>query len=510
MKAYTIEAQSAQEEEFASAREQFEGLVDQLCSEPVMKHFEHGEVETLVEQEGREVLRRLLQGYLDLRAAEEPRRESVSGADGVARRHCRERERELMTLFGPVRVRRKGYSAHGLPSVFLLDEALNLAPDKYSHGLRRRVGEEVASGAFEEAADAIERGTGGKVPKRQAEQLTHRLSRDFDAYYRQTDDDADEENAKDLLVMSVDGKGIVMREQDLREATRKAAERGRHKLKTRLLSRGEKRNRKRMATVATLYGMSAAQPREAEQILGQTGQETKDKRPKPYHKRVWASVQKEPLEVIEQLFEAALRRDPRKKRRWLMLVDGDERQLRAIKSCIERYQADVVIVQDFIHVLEYLWKAAYCFHPEGSEAAEKWVMDRARMLLESRASDAAAGMRRSATRRGLSQKERGPVEKCAEYVLKNKERLDYASALAEGWPIATGVIEGACRYLVKDRMELTGARWSLEGAEAVLCLRSLHASGDLDDYMGFHIAQERQRNYRTPTGGGAYASALAA
>lgn len=486
-----------------------------------MKHFEHSEVETLVEQEGREVLRRLFQGYLDLRAAqEEPRHESVSGADGLPRRHCRERERELMTLFGPVKVRRKGYSAHALASVFPLDEALNLAPDKYSHGLRRRVGEAVIKGAFEEAADAIERDTGGKVPKRQVEQLTYRLSRDFDAYYRQTDDDDDDDDdvgeepgSKDLVVMSVDGKGIVMREQDLREATRKAAKRDCHKLKTRL-SRGEKRNRKRMATVATLYDISA-QPREVEQILGrQSGQEKmKVKQPKPYHKRVWASVEKEPLEVIDELFEAALRRDPHKKRRrtpWLMLVDGDERQLRAIESCIERYEADVVIVQDFIHVLEYLWKAAYCFHPEGSEAAETWVMERARMLLEGKASNTAAGMRRSATRRGLSQKERAPVDKCAEYLLKNKERLDYGRALAEGWPIATGVIEGACRHLVKDRMELSGARWSLEGAEAVLRLRSLHASGDLEDYMGFHIAQEQQRNYRTPTGGGPYSSALAA
>lgn len=371
MKAYTKEAQSAHY--FAPAQEHFEGLVDQLCSESV-KHFEHGEVEALIEQEGTEVLRRLLQGCLDLRAAQEPRCESLSATDGLPRRHCRQRERELMTLFGAVKVRRKGYSAHGLSSVFPLDEALNLTADKYSHGLRRRVGEEVVKGAFEEAALAIERGSGGKVPKRQVEQLTYRLSRDFDAYYQRMDDATSEEHSEDLLVMSVDGKGIVMREQDLRQATRKAAQREHHKLKSRL-SRGEKRNRKRMATVATIYSLTA-QPREAEQILAQSGQEeeTKVKRPKPYHKRVWASVQKEPLEVIDELFEAALRRDPYKKRRcWLMLVDGDERQLRAIERCIERYQVDVVIIQDFIHVLEYLWKAAYCFHVEGSEEAERWV-----------------------------------------------------------------------------------------------------------------------------------------
>ncbi len=83
----------------------------------------------------------------------------------------------------------------------------------------------------------------------------------------------------------------------------------------------------------------------------------------------------------------------------------------------------------------------------------------------------------------------------SDYLLKNKERLDYATALANGWPIATGIIEGACRHLVKDRMDLTGARWSLDGAEAVLRLRSLRASGDFEEYMAFHHRQERQRNY---------------
>ena len=68
--------------------------------------------------------------------------------------------------------------------------------------------------------------------------------------------------------------------------------------------------------------------------------------------------------------------------------------------------------------------------------------------------------------------------------------------MAKGYPIATGVIEGACRYLVKDRMEITGARWGLEGGEAVLKLRALAINGDLDAYWEFHETQEYQRNYQ--------------
>lgn len=124
-------------------------------------------------------------------------------------------------------------------------------------------------------------------------------------------------------------------------------------------------------------------------------------------------------------------------------------------------------------------------------------MKHALALLNGKISDTAAGMRRSATRRDLSQEAGKPVDKCADYLLKNKQRFDYAAALSNGWPIATGIIEGACRHLVKDRMDLTGARWSLDGAEAVLRLRALRSSRDFDDYMAFHKYQEHQRNYAT-------------
>lgn len=282
-----------------------------------------------------------------------------------------------------------------------------------------------------------------------------------------------------------------MRQQDLREATRKAAEASRHKLKTRL-SRGEKRNRKRMATVASVYEVDPYW-RTAEQIMGLDEPETR--RPKVRNKRVWASLRQSPAEVIEQLFAEAQRRDPQHERTWLVLVDGQEAQLGGVEAAMARHRADVVVIQDFVHALEYLWKAAYCFHAEGTEEAEAWVLEHALALLQGKVSEVAAGMRRSATRQALSPETRAPVDKCADYLLKNKARFDYATALAHGWPIATGIIEGACRHLVKDRMDLTGARWSLDGAEAVLRLRALRASGDFEDYIAFHRRQERHRNY---------------
>lgn len=170
-------------------------------------------------------------------------------------------------------------------------------------------------------------------------------------------------------------------------------------------------------------------------------------------------------------------------------------QLRLLKEQAARSGVVLTIVLDLIHVLEYLWKAAFVFHKEGSEQAETWVTERLVRLLHGNSGHLAAGIRRSATLRNLSSEQRLPADRCADYLLKYAEYLRYDQYLEAGLPIATGVIEGACRHLIKDRMDLTGARWSLAGAEAVLRLRSLRSSGDFEEYWRFHIQQEMERNH---------------
>jgi len=155
----------------------------------------------------------------------------------------------------------------------------------------------------------------------------------------------------------------------------------------------------------------------------------------------------------------------------------------------------MAVVQDFIHVIEYLWKAVTAFHAAGTKEAQTWVSEHAIRILRGEAAHVAAGIRRSATRRGIAGLARKAIDTCANYLLGNKTRLRYDLAMQAGLPIATGVIEGACRHLVKDRMDITGARWSLTGAEAVLFLRSLRSSGDFDEYWAFHLAQEHRRNH---------------
>ncbi|MEO6088933.1 MAG: ISKra4 family transposase [Umezawaea sp.] len=282
-------------------------------------------------------------------------------------------------------------------------------------------------------------------------------------------------------------------------AARKAATAGGgHKLRTRL-SKGEKRNRKRMAEVGVVYDATPV-VRVPEQIITRSG----DDRPVtsvtgPVARGTWltASVEHDTTSVITAVFDEAERRDPGHRRDWLALVDGNAHQIDVIRAQAQRRAVKVTIVLDFVHVLEYLWKAAWCFYQEGDQAAERWVADHARRVLAGRAGIVAAAIRRKATCRGLRPAQRTNADTTANYLLGNRSYLDYARALEQGWPIATGVIEGACRHLVKDRMDITGARWGLAGAEAVLQLRALTSNGDFDEYWDFHLQQEHRRVHQT-------------
>ncbi len=458
----------------------------------------HGDLERLLDKDGRELIRQLLQDHLDLRGAGEVRGDLV-GARDVRRPHARLRERKLETIFGGVKVTRTGYSAHDAEALFPKDAELNLPPELYSHGVQRRAAEEVTKTSFDQAVAAIASTTGAAVPKRQLEELAARAAEDFDAFYdgRSADSVREANKTSEILALSTDGKGIVMRTEDLREATRRAAAERTHKL-TKRLSRGEKRNCKRMAQVAAVY-TTAPFIRRPEDIVTDLGPRDADDnvvpRPRPEHKRVWASIDKSPKEVVEQMFEEALRRDPARDKRWVALVDGSPSQLALIKKAARRHHVEPTIVLDIIHVLEYVWKAGFALHGDGNPVTERWVSERLLEILRGNSSGVAAGMRRSATRRKMKTNERAAVDDCADYLLKYRRYLRYDQYLAVGLPISTGVIEGACRHLVKDRMDITGACWGLAGAEAVLKLRSLRTSGDFDAYWTFHENVEYLRNH---------------
>lgn len=477
---------------FTAADECYTGVVKYLRSGEAMELTE-SQVERELERKGRELLRRLLQAHVDERG---PGKAIgvVRGADGVVRQAERIHERGVQTIFGKVRVSRFGYGASGLWSLHPLDAQLNLPKELYSLEVQHRGAEEAAKVSFDETVGFLKRQIGTAVGKRQVEELVYRAAVDFDPFYARRSPCTLEET-EPILVISADGKGVVMIPRDLRPATRRLAESRSHKLDKRL-TKGEKRHRKRMATVAAVYTVAPHLRTPEDVVRSMAPHDKRDPpwRPRPEYKRVWASLEKTPEEVIEEAFREAMGRDPNREKTWVALVDGNEKQLDILKTLARKYEVGLTIVLDIMHVAEYIWDAALAFHSEASKKREEWVTERLLGVLQGRASLVAAGMRRSATLRRRKGKKRKLVDKCADYLLKYKAHLHYDSYLAEGLPIATGVIEGACRHLVCDRMDVA-ALWSLDGAEAVLRLRALRSSGDLDDYWTYHETQEYRRNH---------------
>jgi hypothetical protein len=219
--------------------------------------------------------------------------------------------------------------------------------------------------------------------------------------------------------------------------------------------------------------------------------------PTAHNKWLTASVLLDASSVIGQIFDKAERRDPEHTRTWVALVDGNNHRIERIKVEAQTRKITVSILIDLVHVLEYLWKAVWCFYREGDPEAEDWVRRQALAVLDGRATRVAGSIRRAATRAHLEPIHRAGADTCATYLTNKATYLDYPTALEQGWPIATGVIEGACRHLVKDRMDLTGARWGLKGAEAVLKLRALRSNGDFTDYWRYHLSREQQRVHQS-------------
>src|ERR1039458_313982 len=381
-----------QDEAFAKSRNCFGELEHWLGSEEAAG-LQHGELEEQLDVRGRALLRQLFQDRLDLTAAREERRHDVTGQDGVVRTRAeRGRTRPLVTRFGQVTVSRIAYRSPGRSNVHPLDAALNLPEEKHSHGLRKLTAIEAARGSVDAAGTAITRATGVRAGKRQLEEMVRRAAAHVEAFYLSRVIKPASDGHP--LVLTFDGKGIVMLPEALRPATAKAAAAAEGKLATRL-SPGEKHGRKRMAELACVYD-AVPVPRAPEDIISTPAQKRRKKKKKaqagkaegkgkprePQARGKWltASVTDDIPAVIAAAFGEADRRDPGHSREWAVLVDANSTQIEAVTAEAGSRGITVTIVIDFIHVLGYLWKAAWSFYDKGEPASEEWVADQARKI----------------------------------------------------------------------------------------------------------------------------------
>jgi hypothetical protein len=377
------------------------------------------------------------------------------------------------------------------------------------------------SGAYEQGHEFVLAATGVSIGKRQLEQIVIAAAADAERFYQDRDPDRDQDPdpdpdpdpgqdlgpdpgqdlGRDLglgpLALSGDGKGVAM----LPEARRRRTKAPEQKVRTfdKRAGTGEKKGCKRMAETGAVFDVAVPDgpARTPEQVMRPEGGGPEGTAPRAVNRWYTCDITASRDVTVGKIFDQADRRDPGHARTWIALVDGDNHQLSLFQAQAAARGITLAIVIDFIHVLGYLWKAAWCFHPPRDPAMEDWVTAQGLDILHGRVPEVTARIARLAA--DHPPKPGGEharnIAKTLSYLRSKQAYMDYPRALAEGWPIATGVIEGACRHLVQDRMGITGARWGLEGAQAMLWLRAINASGDTTAYWDWHITQERHRNH---------------
>jgi hypothetical protein len=409
------------------------------------------EVEVEQEKRGREIMRLLIQSHLDARGsgdvglALEVRRVGEDGNAKVRRQGEKRRHiRQVLTLFGVIMASRLAYYAAEAESIHPLDEEAWLPKGKFGYEFQRRLLLGAVQGPFDEAVDRTELFTGIRVSKRSAEDLVREAAVDFDAFYAQRTPPPAAKTGP-IIVTSGDGKGVPMVKP---EKALRVVRKG----------KGKKANKKRMATVATVYTQQprVRTPEEVVESLFHEGprllRETPAPRAGPEHKRVWASLAQSKDDVIEEAAREVAARDPKGEKTLALVVDGE----RALQNRFAKKLPRGVEILDLLHAMERIWNLAYCFHEEGTEEAREWARSRTLLILQGKISQVIKGVRQSATKRGLGGKKRETIDTATNYLYRNRHRMRYDEYLRQGLPIASGAIEGACKNLVKSRMERAG------------------------------------------------------
>lgn len=453
-------------------------------------------VVTQVSGGSREVQLGLVQAAADLASAREARRTDVTGADGITRTRAETgRVRQVSTRFGTVRVRRIGYRAPGAQDLFPLDAVLSLPPCRDGYDVQLLAAGHAVHTAYRTASSLAEEAAGVRIGHESAQRHVRSAAADTDAFWEQRvppappGDDA-------VLICTLDGKGVDVLPAARRDSRKKHAEASLlHHQET-----GMKSGSKRMCEVGCTYWWTPAPPgqrRTAGDILGY-GPARPGTPPRPADPAYRTALAGTTADLAASLFAESDRRDAAHTHAHVVIADGNTHQIDTVRKLAADRGITLHIIIDLMHVLEYLWKAAVVFHGPRNPAAEHWQSALAWEILAGRTQAAITMIEDAAAARPPKPGgEHAKIISTTLTYLRNKLPYlsNYPRALAEGWPIASGVIEGACRHIVADRLAITGARWSLPGAQAMLNLRALHASGQSGTYWTYHLQQEHHRNH---------------
>lgn len=421
----------------------------------------------------------LLQLYFVQRSASCERTSHKTASDVEVPYH-QEKRRLYYSIFGKIPIWRPYFYRSGVGSATPLDAELSLGDDSYSDMVREfneLLGVEVA---YEKVHDIFEKLLGQGLSSYTMQGLVANDAQEVESYYAQKAPPAPSTEGV-ILAAQADGKGIPL----IRKESTPAKVR---------LGKGEKRMKKKEAIVTSVYTIAPA-PRKPKDVTASffhseqlPANDEQPQRHRPQNKQLHATLDGKDSALKRLAHQVALRDGDHIQHR-VALADGCE----ALQTRLMKHLPDFTLILDFIHANEYLWKAANCLFGEQDPQRNPWVESQTLLMLSGHTSTVIDDLRSLAALPKRTKKQVKTLQASANYFERNLAYMHYDRYLELGWPIASGVIEGACRHFVKDRFELSGMRWTQDGAEALLRLRSVSIN---DDWYDFHDYRKRRRHLR--------------
>jgi len=393
------------------------------------------------------------------------------------------------SAFGPVWIEQYGYATRRTQKVELkpLAVKLGLPESDYSYVLQRWDGILSVNNSYSEVSKQLDELLGITQSTRSLIGIASSMAkhaRQFQARQKAPLPGTEAE----LLVVTSDCKGVPMRRAD-----------GEQKSKKKRLGKGEKNGTKRMACVGGIYTIDRFE-RSVDDVLDDIRRERRRlDRPEPQNKRLRANLTREvngrELNAKDATFgwlrHEADQRNPHGTKTVVCIMDGETKLWEKQREMFP----EAIGVLDLFHVMEHLWPCVYRFEAENTPEAARLFEKQLCAILEGRVGRVIGAFRQMAKKRKLKKNQLLKLEEHLGYFENNRDRMKYGEYLEQGYPIGSGVVEGACRNLVKDRMERTGMRWCVDGAQAILDLRAVYLNDDWNAFQYYMIRREQNRLY---------------
>jgi len=395
--------------------------------------------------------------------------------------------RDYFSVFGKLKVPRTCYRVEGLDGLMPLDAQANLPKRSYSYLLQEWMDFLSLRDSFTESATVLDKILGSGIGASRFQIVNRESASSYDEFYENKELPA-QESEGEIQVIGFDGKGVPVIKSE-------AA-----KIQPRL-GKGEKRQKSKEAMVGVSY-TTDPKVRIAKDVAMNLVYPTKDEKKKEgeelpsiraQNPRRMASLERTKAQVMEEIIADATNRNPDRQRPLVAVMDGALCLWTSLATLLAG--TSWVGILDIIHVTEYLWAAGNAVCGENTRECRKWVYVRLLSILEGRVDSVIRGLKQIMGKRKLKGNKRQALQDAATYFENHREWMDYDKYLAAGYPIGSGVVESTCGHTVKKRMEGTGRRWSIEGAESTLLLRSVYTSKDWDAYWEAHRAIEGKRLY---------------